>query len=237
MEYKINPEFHDLIPPISPEERQLLEESIIKEGCREKIIIWDGCILDGHNRYEICQAHDIPFGIHEMCFENENEAKIWIINNQFSRRNLKPEQMSYLRGVRYNLEKNEPHRPEGKGSQNDHVNLRTAERIAQDTGVSSRTVQRDGEFAEAVDELPPEEKKEILSGKSKKTKKHVTETHRKKTKPKKRKITKKIGPPSDGLMFAKMAILDLEKIQPNDLQYEDGLSLVKQWIKNHERGK
>jgi hypothetical protein len=84
----INPTFHDLIPPISTEEYQLLEESLIREGCREKIITWEGCILDGHNRFEICQKHDVPFGIHEMCFENETEAKFWIIRNQLARRNL-----------------------------------------------------------------------------------------------------------------------------------------------------
>ncbi len=39
MELQIKPEFHNLIPPLSDEEYQLLEESILKEGCREKIII------------------------------------------------------------------------------------------------------------------------------------------------------------------------------------------------------
>ncbi len=88
MEPKINPEFHNLIPPISTEEYQLLEQSILKEGCREKIITWEGWILDGHNRYEICLRHDIKFGTHEKSFENEDEVKEWIIRNQLARRNL-----------------------------------------------------------------------------------------------------------------------------------------------------
>ncbi len=46
IELKINPEFHKLIPPISPEEYQLLEESILEEGCRDAIIIWDDSIIE-----------------------------------------------------------------------------------------------------------------------------------------------------------------------------------------------
>jgi len=88
MELIIKSEFHGLIPPISQEEYGLLEESLLQEGCREAIVTWDGCILDGHNRYEICQKHDIRFKIIEKSFENEDEAKIWIIHNQLARRNL-----------------------------------------------------------------------------------------------------------------------------------------------------
>jgi len=88
MKLTIDRIFHDLIPPISAEEYQLLEESILKEGCREKIITWNDCILDGHNRYEICLKHDIKFGTNEKCFDTEDEAMFWIIRNQLARRNL-----------------------------------------------------------------------------------------------------------------------------------------------------
>jgi hypothetical protein len=88
MELTINPKFHDLIPPISKEEYDLLEQSILKEGCRDAIITWDDTILDGHNRYEICQKHDIRFKTIDKSFENEVEAKFWIIRNQLARRNL-----------------------------------------------------------------------------------------------------------------------------------------------------
>lgn len=86
----INPEFHSLIPPISPEEYQLLEENILQDGCREEIVIWNDCILDGHNRYEICQKHDLRFKVLDKTFslETEDEAKTWIIRNQLARRNL-----------------------------------------------------------------------------------------------------------------------------------------------------
>ena len=90
MELIINPEFHSLIPPISKEEYDLLEENILSEGCREAIVTWNDCILDGHNRYEICTKHKIGFKVLEKEFDNEDEAKIWIIRNQLARRNLPP---------------------------------------------------------------------------------------------------------------------------------------------------
>jgi hypothetical protein len=224
-ELTINLNFHGLIPPLSAEEYQLLEESILKEGCREKIIIWDGCILDGHNRYEICLKHDIKFGTNEKSFESEEEAKLWIVCNQLGRRNLTREQMAYLRGLRYNLEKKESDGFEDRdlsGDQNDHPT--TAEKIAKETGVSAPTVRRDAKFAEAVDKLPPEEKKEVLAGKSKKSKKEIIESK----KSKRKKV--KMGPPSNGMQFARIAIMNLEKITEDDLEKEQALYHVKQWI-------
>jgi predicted DNA-binding transcriptional regulator YafY len=49
----------------------------------------------------------------------------------------------------------------------------TAEKIAQETGVSARTVKRDVQFASAVNKLSPEEKAEVLAGKSGKTKQEI----------------------------------------------------------------
>jgi len=170
---KIDDEFRNLIPAITPEEKSELEKSILAEGCRESLVIWDGIILDGHNRFEICRQHKINFEIVSKEFKDRGQAKIWIISNQLSRRNLTPEQMSLLRGERYNLEKQSigGQLPKG-GGQNDPP-VKTAEKLAKEYGVSPATIKRDAKFAEAVDKLPPEEKQYILSGKSKKTKKEI----------------------------------------------------------------
>jgi 16S rRNA G966 N2-methylase RsmD len=85
---EINEEFRDLIPPLTKEEYEGLEESVVNEGCRESIIVWNDIIVDGHNRYEICKNHDIEFSVTEKNFANTDDAKLWIINNQFSRRNI-----------------------------------------------------------------------------------------------------------------------------------------------------
>ena len=85
-----------MIPPLLPEERKGLEESILKEGCRDALVVWKGhnILVDGHNRYEICTAHGKPFETIEMEFASRDDAMVWIIDNQFSRRNLTP----FIRG-------------------------------------------------------------------------------------------------------------------------------------------
>lgn len=85
---KIDVEFQSLIPPLTFEEKKMLEESILKEGCRDAIVLWGDTIVDGHNRYEICTKHGLPFEAVSREFENRNEAIEWIIKNQFGRRNL-----------------------------------------------------------------------------------------------------------------------------------------------------
>jgi len=89
MDLKINEEFKSLIPKLTAEEYEGLEASIIQEGCRDKIVTWKGYIIDGHNRYEICNKHSIAFECLEKDnFETEADVKLWMINNQFNRRNL-----------------------------------------------------------------------------------------------------------------------------------------------------
>ena len=85
---KIDVEFQSLIPPLTYEEKKMLEESILSEGCRDAIVVWNDTIIDGHNRYEICTKHGIPFETVNREFESRNEVIEWIIKNQFGRRNL-----------------------------------------------------------------------------------------------------------------------------------------------------
>jgi len=93
----IDSEFHSIIPPLSVEEYAGLEASIIREGNRVPIDTWNGTIVDGHNRYDICTKHNIPLKpANELHFADRDEAKIWIINNQLDRRNLNNYQRSVL---------------------------------------------------------------------------------------------------------------------------------------------
>lgn len=85
---KINPVFKALIPPLSSEEYMHLEQNLIKDGIREAISVWGEIIIDGHNRYEIAQKNGLSYSIISYKFENESDVIVWIINNQFGRRNL-----------------------------------------------------------------------------------------------------------------------------------------------------
>lgn len=146
--FQIDPEFQALIPPLSFDERQLLEENLLQEGCREPLTIWQGVLVDGHHRYAICTKHDLPFQTVALSLPDRAAALAWMIANQLGRRNLKPEVASYLRGKRYELEK-QSHGGLRASVQNEQ--LPTAERLAAAYDVSSITIRRDADFARAVD--------------------------------------------------------------------------------------
>jgi len=85
---EIKKEFKDLIPPLTKEEFKQLENNCMSEGIREKILTWNGFIIDGHNRYEIATRWDLDFETESKHFDNEQDVKIWMAKNQLGRRNL-----------------------------------------------------------------------------------------------------------------------------------------------------
>lgn len=123
---KINAEFEALIPALKAEELQALEASILEEGIRDAIVIWDGVIVDGHNRYRIAQRHGLDFDVRVMHFDNATDAKIWMIQNQLGRRNL-PEPL------RLRLVKQYAGIVKLQAEQRSLANLKNAERRISDT--------------------------------------------------------------------------------------------------------
>lgn len=108
-------EFRTLIPPLTPEERQGLKESLEREGNRDAVVIWKqtGLLLDGHNRYDLC--HELGITLKppvELWLPDRDAAKAWIIRNQLGRRNLSP----YVRSV-LALKLEEVYRAKAKGNQ------------------------------------------------------------------------------------------------------------------------
>jgi hypothetical protein len=86
----IDPEFKALIPPLAPDELSQLEANILRDGCRDPLVLWGDILIDGHNRHEICTRHGLPFETVEMAFDDRSHAIEWVIRNQFGRRNLPP---------------------------------------------------------------------------------------------------------------------------------------------------
>lgn len=173
---KIDPEFEAMCPPLTKDEYQQLEENIMDEGLViTPLIVWDDTIIDGHNRYKICQQHpDIEYQLHEKQFGNRYEVISWICKNQLGRRNLTPQQKKYLIGQRYEAEKL-AHGGDRKSSdtkssdQIGHLieDKSTRAHIASETHTSEGYVQRANHYARGVDaaeEVLPGIKQEILSG-------------------------------------------------------------------------
>ena len=172
----IDPEFRDKIPPLTEDEFTLLEENILSDGAVfSPLIVWDGTILDGHNRYEIIQKHpELTYAVHKLSFANRYEALSWICKNQLGRRNLTPQQKKYLIGQRYEAEKmaNGGDRKSDQAKSvvqiepliSPHV---TRAHIANDTNTSESYVMRASWYAQGVDaaeEALPGIKQEILTG-------------------------------------------------------------------------
>lgn len=88
VELKIDPTFKVCIPVPRAEELVQLEANLVAEGCRDALVVWQGFIADGHNRYEICTRLGISFKTVELKLTSRPEVKLWIVLNQAGRRNL-----------------------------------------------------------------------------------------------------------------------------------------------------
>lgn len=84
----INDSFKKLIPPLTPDEYAQLEANCLADGIRDPLVVWQGVLIDGHNRLAIAEKHGLDYTVVEKEFEDENHVKIWMIRNQKGRRNL-----------------------------------------------------------------------------------------------------------------------------------------------------
>lgn len=158
----INPRFETALPFLTKKEYKALERSILEEGVRNPIIVWNNTIIDGHHRYKICLKHDIPFKIIEKKFESEDDAFLWILREQYSRRN----QTRFGRGVtigRYYNNIKKPCRGKTREKGDDFPRM-TSELVAKLFGVSPTTVIKWGKIAEHLETVIPQLQQKFLTG-------------------------------------------------------------------------
>ena len=92
----IDNEFKNLIPPLANDEKKQLEENLLRDGIQDPLKVWNNTLVDGHNRYDIAKRHGLTFATTDMQFADRSDAIIWIIKNQFGRRNLSAYDRSIL---------------------------------------------------------------------------------------------------------------------------------------------
>lgn len=192
---RIDPEFQSKIPPLTDDEFKQLEENILEaREVYEPITVWNGVIVDGHNRYRIVCAHpEIKWSTREVTFSDKWAAFDWMFKNQLGRRNLTEGQKDYLIGKRYEMQKKSQggtganqHTKEQSGQNVQSATRReqrdgTAGKIGAEYGITSRTVRRNEQFAKGIDsirETSPDMADEILTGKSPVAKTDVMEIAR-----------------------------------------------------------
>jgi len=170
----IDEEFRMLLPKLDSVTFESLEKNILEHGVRDPLVIWNDILIDGYNRYTICTKHNIPFTTISMEFRSRDEVLHWIIENQISRRNLTPVELSHFRGLYYNAAKrikgtykqilNESDKPQSGVYQKGH---NTAIEVGKRFNVSKNTISRDSLVADAliaIAEISPDAKQKILSG-------------------------------------------------------------------------
>lgn len=174
MNLKVDKEFQEKIPPLTEAEFEQLKENILSDGeVYEPIAVWNGVIVDGHNRWKIIIEHpEIPYRVKEMQFVDKWAAFDWMYKKQLGRRNLTDEQRTMILGKMYEARKQTQGGQIPGSAQNGHT-MRTADSIAQELGVGKETVKRAGKFAQGVDALKavsPEAAEKVLQGKANVTK-------------------------------------------------------------------
>lgn len=92
----VNEELKAYIDPLTPEEHESLEHSLLAEGCRDALVLWGNVLVDGHNRYGICRKHNLPFQtVQNPRFQSIEDVHLWMIEQHLGRRSVS----DFQRGV------------------------------------------------------------------------------------------------------------------------------------------
>jgi DNA repair exonuclease SbcCD ATPase subunit len=96
--FRIHPEIESYIRKQSEEENSILEESLLAEGCRDPLVVWEeqNVLVDGHHRIAICRKHGLSYSVVYRSFPDIEAVKAWMDLNQLGRRNLSKEDRDEL---------------------------------------------------------------------------------------------------------------------------------------------
>jgi hypothetical protein len=96
MDIVVNEELKAYIDPLTTDEYEALERSILAEGCRDALVLWGDVLVDGHNRYGICRKHNLPFQtVQSTRFQTIEDVYLWMIDQHLGRRSIS----DFQRGV------------------------------------------------------------------------------------------------------------------------------------------
>lgn len=91
---EVNPRFAEYFEELDYGQTAQLEKSMLADITSEPILWWHNPengqdeILDGHHRYPIAKKHKLDIQFHEKSFDGPDEALLFIIRNQTTRRNI-----------------------------------------------------------------------------------------------------------------------------------------------------
>ncbi len=153
----VDKEFEELLPVLTPEEFNRLEQSILKNGMLDPIKVWEEpdtgkyIIIDGHNRCKILKKNNISLNYWEnykIMYADElptrDDVKRWMLEQQLGRRNLsEAEKYEIVQKFKSVFEQKAKKNQSlgGKGSAN-LPKVDTRKEMAKATGVSEGTYRK-----------------------------------------------------------------------------------------------
>lgn len=158
--------FESLLPPIDEAAYEELLASVKDEGVRDAIVCWDGVVVEGHTRRRAAieaGLEDVPVDNRE--FPDSAAAVAWALRHNLGRRHMTPQALSEIRGrlvevrrqqaVESAIAKAQDVQDEGVTEEAPETAADAVQQVAQETGASERTVQRDAAYVRALDNLRP----------------------------------------------------------------------------------
>ena len=158
MKLMISPVFERLTVPITESAENALAASLLREGCKEPIAVWNGIIVDGHKRYRICELKHIEFDVQEIGCKTEEEAVIWACRQRTAALSPDSQAYRYLMGKWYlsevliNRSIQKPRAPK-EGSYYERRGNRTSILMSKEVGIHHSTLEKYGSAATALDVL------------------------------------------------------------------------------------
>jgi ParB-like chromosome segregation protein Spo0J len=153
----------ELFPLLEGEEFEKFKMDIQKNGCLEPIIILDGQILDGRNRWRACQDLGIKPNIKE--WNSDTNPIEFVLSMNLHRRHLTPSQRAdiaakALPAFRQEMKKRQSEGGKLRAKMPQVETTRAREKVAEFVGVSPRYVQD----AKKIQKKRPDLSREIMAG-------------------------------------------------------------------------
>lgn len=145
MNITINEALRAYIDPLTANEFQALESSILAEGCRDALVLWGEVLIDGHNRYTICQRHGIAFStVQNTRFSIIEDVMLWMIDNHLARRSVSDFQRGVLALRKKEIVSGRIKQNEDQSPVSDNMPapaaMQTREEVAKVAGISSNAI-------------------------------------------------------------------------------------------------
>ena len=149
MNYELHP-LCTLFPRLDGNEFNALKEDIKQNGLRQPIVLKDGMILDGGNRYRAC----VEAGIEPKFVEFDGDNIVsFVLSVNLHRRHMTPGQQAAIVASAQDWSKANSHGGDRKSDQSKAIDFDTVEKRANAAGVHRDTQMKADKVAKADPEL------------------------------------------------------------------------------------